>query len=216
MNNIWSLGEGYGQRGTGLAVHELQCPFCLEQGNFELEHRAVKKKPNSDKKLNFDTYRCGNCVGYVMALWSASEHGGLYNFRVLPSVTGKLKAPDYWPSEIQRFWSQAHESVTNEIWDGAAVLIRSALQICLRVNGAAGDNLRDEINDLAQKGILPPLMKEWSNELRFLGNDSAHPEVGQESAAPIDVKDALEFLDYLLQYLYDLPKQINDFRGRKI
>lgn len=215
MDNWWSLGNGYGYQGSTLALHRIQCPFCLEEGNFEIEHHAEKKKPNSEKKLNFDTYKCGNCAGYVMVLWSKSEYGGLYNYRVLPWVIGKLKPPDYWPKEVQRFWLQAHESVRNEIWDAAAVMIRSALQIALRLNNAKGKDLRDEINDLATKGILPPIMKEWSDELRFLGNDSAHPEAQQPEKNPEDIKDAIEFLDYLLQYLYDLPKQITEYRNRK-
>lgn len=216
MTNWWNLGEGFGQMGQELGVYQLQCAFCSEQGNFQLDHHAEKKKPNSNKKLNFDTYKCGNCAGYIMVLWSASEHGRLYDYKVLPwAVNSKVKAPDYWPKEIQRFWVQAHEAVKNEIWDASAVMLRSALQVCLRLNGAKGKNLSEEIIDLASKGVLPPIMKEWSDELRFLGNDSAHPEIGQKAITPKDVKDALEFLDYLLRYLYDLPKNITDYRKRK-
>ncbi len=94
-------------------------------------------------------------------------------------------------------------------------MIRSVLQIALRLNGAAGENLKEEIDNLARKGILPPIMKEWADELRLLGNDSAHPQAKQVQQEPQDVKDALEFLDYLLQYLYDLPKQIEKYRSRK-
>lgn len=217
-NNWWGLGEGHGFFGEELGIYQIQCPFCMEEGNFELEHHAEKKKPNSNKKLNFDTYKCGNCAGYVMVLWSSSEFGGsrgLHDFKVLPWVIGKLKAPDYWPAEVQRFWLQAHESVKNEIWDAGAVMIRSALQVALRLNKATGKDLREEINDLAEKGILPPVMKEWSDELRLLGNDSAHPKAEQVKKDPQDVKDSLEFLDYLLQYLYDLPKNIEEYRERK-
>lgn len=216
MNNWWDLGEGYGFTGGDLSLYQIQCPFCMEKGNFEIEHHAEKKKPNSSKKLNFDTYKCGNCAGYIMVLWSANEYGNdLHNYKVLPLVIGKLKAPEYWPDEIQRFWLQAHESAKNEIWDAAAVMIRSALQITLRLNDAVGDDLKSEIDDLAAKGILPPIMKEWSNELRLLGNDSAHPKTEQAEKNSRDVKDAVEFLDYLLQYLYDLPKQILEYRNRK-
>ena len=216
MDSWWSLGEGYGYRGDTLSLYQIQCPFCLEKGNFELEHHAEKKKPNYGKKLNFDTYKCGNCAGYVMVLWSASEYGGgLHNYQVLPWAIGKLKAPEYWPEEVQRFWLQAHESVKNEIWDAAAVMIGSVLQVALRLNKAVGSNLKSEINDLATKGILPPIMREWSDELRLLRNDSAHPKTEQATKNPQDIKDAIEFLDYLLKYLYDLPKQITEYRTRK-
>jgi glyceraldehyde-3-phosphate dehydrogenase/erythrose-4-phosphate dehydrogenase len=32
--------------------------------------------------------------------------------------------------------------------------------------------------DLASRGILPPLVREWSDNVRELGNESAHPEPG--------------------------------------
>ena len=73
MDSWWQLGEGSGHRGESLATHQITCPFCMERGNFEIAFHAEKKKANSDKKLNFDTLKCGNCSGYVMVLWSAGH-----------------------------------------------------------------------------------------------------------------------------------------------
>jgi len=219
MRSWWDLGEGHGYRGSTLALYQIQCPFCLEKGNFEIVFHAEKKKPNSDKKLNFDVYKCGNCAGFIHVLWSAGEYGhdynNLHNYYVLPWVIGELEAPTHWPQKVQKFWLQAHKSIKNESWDAAAVMTRSALQLVLRDHKASGENLKEEIVDLAVKGILPPIMKEWSDEIRFLGNVAAHPKVEQIETNPNDINDALEFLDYLLKYLYDLPKQIAEYRIRK-
>lgn len=219
MKSWWQLGEGYGYNGSTFKVYRLQCPFCYEEGNFELVFHSEKKKPNSSKKLNFDVYKCSNCVGYVHVLWSAGEYGhgsdNLYNYKVLPWVIGELKAPEHWPKNVQRFWLQAHKSIKNESWDAAAVMIRSALQLVLRDNEAKGKNLKEEIEDLATRGILPPIMKDWSEEIRFLGNISAHPDSALTEVNPEDIRDTVEFLDYLLTYLYNLPKQIEDYRKRK-
>ena len=83
MDSWWQLGESYGQLGEKIAQYQIICPFCMERGNFKIAFHAEKKKPNSDKKLNFDTLECGNCEGYVMVLWSASEYGygqGLHDY----------------------------------------------------------------------------------------------------------------------------------------
>jgi hypothetical protein len=71
------------------------------------------------------------------------------------------------------------------------------------------------VNDLAAKGLLPPVMQEWATELRLLGNESAHPDVAQTEANPQDIQDALEFLDQLLNYLYNLPASIRQYRERR-
>lgn len=180
--------------------------------------KEAKSKPNSRKRLNFEVLKCTNCAGFVHVLWSASGSGGrhgLHDYRVLPWPLEIKEAPEHWPKEVQRLWLQASRSLSSENWDATVVMARSALQVALRDQEAVGSNLKQEIKDLASKGLLPPIMREWSDEVRLLGNDSAHPEIGSEGASPEDAKDVVEFLDYLLEYLYDVPKRINEFRRRK-
>ena len=170
-------------------------------------------KPNDpDKRLNFDTYQCGNCAGYVMVLWSASRQ--LHDFRVLPWPLKQRKPPKEFPDQVARYWIQAHSSLSDENWDAAAVMARSSLQIALRSAGATGKNLKEEIDHVASMGLLPPIMKEWSDNVREFGNDSAHPEIGQAPTDPDDAADIVEFMDYLLEYLYKLPARISAFRNR--
>jgi hypothetical protein len=186
-----------GQRGNELAVHQITCAFCLERGNFKTAFHAEKKKPNSRKKLNFDTLQCGSCAGYVLVLWSATEHPGgqgLHDYHVLPWPLKFEEFPDHWPGAVGRFWLQAQRNLQSENWDAAAVMARSALQSALRDKKAKGANLKQEINDLASKGFLPPIMKEWSDNVRELGNDSAHPQAEQPPTSPQDAQDVVRFL----------------------
>ena len=104
----WELGEGSGYSGSELQLDLITCAFCDESGNFELEHRAEKRKANDRKTLNFDTYRCGNCAGYVMVLWSASSSAaglgaGMYGYHVLPWPSRVTKAPEEWPDNVGRY-----------------------------------------------------------------------------------------------------------------
>ena len=182
-----------------------------------LAHHAEKKKGSSNKKLNFDLYQCGNCMNYVQVFWSATEMIGhaLYDFRMVPWPLGKAKASDNWPPEVQRYWTQAHETLAIKNWDAAAAMARSAVQAAMRDRGAVGKDLYIEIEDLAGKGDLPPLMKEWSHEVRKLGNDSVHPRTGVLPTTQEDARDIVQFLDLLLLYLYDYPKRISDYRLRR-
>jgi len=155
-------------------------------------------------------------MGYLHVLWSANEFGtGLYDFKVLPWPLGKPVPSENWPPEVQRFWVQAKNSLKNENWDAAAVMARSALQFALRDRGAIPAKLYKEIEELADKGILHPLMKDWSHEVRELGNDSAHPELNAPPTDPKDARDIVKFLDFLLLYLYDLPTDISKYRQRR-
>ena len=117
---------------------------------------------------------------------------------------------------MRRFWIQAHDSLVNENRDAANVMARSALQFVVREKGAVDAKLKVQIDDLVKKGVLHPLMKDWADEVRLLANESAHPEAPVPAdVTPQDAKDILNFLDLLLFYLYDLPKQIENYRQRK-
>lgn len=218
MSNWWSLGEWSGFPGEELGLNRITCPFCFESGNFEIAYHAEKKKPNSNKKLNFDTLKCGNCSGYVLTLWSNSKefssHDVHHDFKVLPWPLKYDKYPEHWPESIGRYWLQAKRNISGENWDAAALMARSALQIALRDQKAEGKTLYKEIDNLAEKGILPPIMQDWAHNVRELGNDSAHPKPDQKPTNPKDARDILQFLDFLLEYLYTLPKKINDYRER--
>lgn len=212
MNSWWELGEWSGSRGAELALYQITCPFCMESGNFNVAHHAEKKKPNGHKILNFDTLECGNCKGYVLCLWSAGS--GLHSFRVLPWPLKYEKHPEHWPATVGRFWLQAKRSLADENWDAATVMARSSMQAALREQEAKGPNLKQEIESLTQKGLLPPIMREWADTLRDLGNESAHPHPDQPPMSSRDAKDIVRYLDFLLEYLYDLPKQIAEYRTR--
>jgi hypothetical protein len=212
MNTWWDLGEWTGFDGNDLALFRITCPFCMEQGNFEIAFHAEKKQPNGNKVLNFDTLKCGSCAAYVQVFWSGGS--GAHDFRVVPWPLKIDKSPDYLPEAIGRYWLQAHRSLLDKNWDAAAVMARSALQLALRENKAQGHNLKQEIDDLSSKGILPLIMKEWAHHVRELGNDSAHPKPKQPPTNPKDAKDIVQFLDYFLEYIYSLPKRIKEYRKR--
>ena len=219
MDSWWQLGEVVGRRGEHLAVGEITCPFCMERGHFKTVFHREKKKPNSEKKLNFDTLRCENCAGFVMVLWSANQFGrgmrGLHEFRVLPYPLKLVTYPKHWPEEVGGYWLQAKRNIIDENWDAAALMARSTLQAAFRDKKAEGKNLQQEIGDFAEKGELPPIMKEWADNVRELGNKSAHPKPGKDPTDAQDARDIVQFLDFFLEYSYTLPHRIQEYRQRK-
>tara|TARA_R110001599_G_scaffold91512_2_gene240453 strand:- start:921 stop:1574 length:654 start_codon:yes stop_codon:yes gene_type:complete len=215
MDSWWDLGEWSGSDGEKLTVHDIVCPFCSERGNFTVEHHAEKKKAQGRKILNFDTLKCGDCASYVMVMWSASTFGRMHGKIIMPRSLKIEKYPDFWPDTVGRYWLQAKSNIKSENWDAAALMARSSLQAALRDQEASGRNLKQEIDDLADKGVLPNIIKEWAHNVRELGNESAHPAADQEATNPQDAKDIVKFMDFLFEYLYALPKQINQYRDRK-
>jgi hypothetical protein len=94
-------------------------------------------------------------------------------------------------------------------------MARTAIQLIMRYQKAKGSSLKAQIDDLSDKGILPPIMKDWAHEVRELGNESAHPTPGAQGASPNDARDVVEFLNFLLRLTYTLPNEIAEFRTRR-
>ncbi|HSX28322.1 MAG TPA: DUF4145 domain-containing protein [Candidatus Saccharimonadales bacterium] len=154
-----------------------------------------------------------------MVFWSPSEDTvgghGLHDYMAMPWPKGVSDGKDYWPAVARRHWKQAHSNLNNNNYDATALMARSALQAITRDKQATGNNLYEEIESLAASGVLSPTIREWSHEIRLLGNPVAHPHPDDEETRPEDAEDIVKFLDFLLEYLYDLPKQIEDYRTRR-
>jgi len=139
----------------------------------------------------------------------------MHAYRVQPWPLKLTKAPEDWPEAIGRYWLQAKKNIRDGSWDTAVVMARSDLQLALRDLDAKGNSLKAEIDNLAERGILPSIMRDWAHNVRELGNDSAHPKPDQPPADPRDARDIANFLDFFLEYSYSLPKRINKYRERK-
>jgi HEPN domain-containing protein len=223
IDSWWQFGEGSGHWGSDLALFDIECAFCEEKGNWELEHHAAKTKPNSRKVLNFDTYKCGNCANYIMVFWSADEHHaggynpaqGLHAYRTVPFAIGGWDGEDYWPDNAKRHWKQAHNAVNRGDYDAAVVMARSAVQAIVRDKKAKKGDLYHEINDLVVRGMIPNIVGELAHEVRELAKPSAHPTEDEKPVEAQDAREIVEFLDILLEYGYDLPHKINEHRKRQ-
>ena len=179
MMSWWDFGESRGYSGQELATHQISCPFCPEKGNFKVEHH-LEKKNSAGKKLNYDILQCENCGNLTMAFWSSAQHRQFHDYQTVPWSLTTHSYPKHWPEDVGRNWLQAQRSVEGKNWDAAALMARTAIQLIMRYQKAKGSSLKAQIDDLSDKGILPPIMKDWAHEVRELGNESAHPTPGAQ------------------------------------
>jgi hypothetical protein len=219
MESWWDLGEGIGYGGSELHVSSVTCPHCLYRGNFDVEYTKDQKHPTRPKALHWLVLKCNECNMRSFVLWSGNGFGpsGIHASRVYPpSLKASAKAPDHWPSQVGNAWEQAHKSLGTESWDAAAAMAGRALQAVTRGHFKAKPaTLEKEIEELGSKGILPRPMVEWAHEIRLLRNIGAHPDPVEESVSAADAKDIVKFLDYFLIYVFNLPKEIADYKARR-
>lgn len=90
--------------------------------------------------------------------------------------------------------------------------LRRTLELILKDKGATKWGLKDKIEEIAARGLLPDTLKEASSLTKILGDSAAHDkdlEIDQH-----DVESMAEFIEFIIDYLYIIPDKINTYKER--
>lgn len=93
-----------------------------------------------------------------------------------------------------------------------AVQIRRALGAICEDRGARKANLQKQLEELSEKGEIPPVLSEASDALRLLGNIGAHGV--DESVHPLQAYGIDEFFRAIVEYVYVAPSKLMEFKRR--
>lgn len=96
------------------------------------------------------------------------------------------------------------------------VMCRRALQSSCQDLNAEGAKLRNQIDDLAGKGVITRALKDLAHQIRKIGNTGAHPdEDGLEDVNEADAEDIVEFTEQYFRHVYVLPAQMEELKKRR-
>lgn len=122
-------------------------------------------------------------------------------------------ALEHVPESVEANRSEAYHCQSVRAYRGAVSMVRRAIQASAFDLGVPDDRahqkLHQQIDWLAETGAITPQLKELAHELRFFGNDGAHPDRdGLENVSKEDAAVALGFLEDFLRYAYVLPRRV--------
>ena len=90
--------------------------------------------------------------------------------------------------------------------------LRRTLELLLKDKGATKWSLKDKIEEVAEKGLLPDALKEASSLAKMLGDTAAHDK--DMEIEQYDVEAMAEFIGFIIEYLYIVPDKINTYKER--
>lgn len=195
----------------------LTCSYC---GN-KTPHVIKTEISSSEKIYDFngeslgemETYyyltECKTCKGISLyGDWEASDDpGNLREAKLLYPAPRKLG--EAIPKEIRKSYEEA-KKIEKISPNAFAVLIRRSLELLCRDQKAKGNNLKEQIADLSERGLIPNTLVEMAETLRFMGNIGAHKiesNIDQTEISAID-----DFLIAMLEYVYVAPHKIKKFK----
>jgi hypothetical protein len=97
-------------------------------------------------------------------------------------------------------------------------MARRAIQAACLLKGASEKKpLFEQIDELARDGKITQDLRQWAHEVRYLGNDGAHPasDPAQDAVTSDDAQDALELAEEFLGALFVTPAIAAERRAKR-
>jgi len=160
------VGEGIG----GGYRYSIRCPNCGQIGTFE-SIQNVQDLHVSGHWLSLR--RCPNepCRAGVFVVANDNQQ----ILRTYPPTRIDFDTTKI-PARILKTFTEAITCHAEKCYVAAAILIRRTLEELCEDRGAQGNTLKDRINALRTKIVVPNELFQAMDELRLLGNDAAHVE----------------------------------------
>jgi Domain of unknown function (DUF4145) len=196
-----------------------KCPHCLTE-HIALRAAAIGQI-RGNIAVHLDCPKCGKPSG---ALIEVARQQNVHGWNALMQQAGELidlgwKATQFWPEppgpiipellppEVERVYLQAERNFPvagNE--EAAGTMYRKALDIGLKIiDPAVTGLLKARIAALVEQNKLTPSLGEWADQIRLLGNDTAH-EIDQPTREELTA--LRNFSDLVLRYLFTLPEMV--------
>src|ERR1700733_6534315 len=160
----------------------------------------------------FSVWQCHNCDRAIFITHQPGEEFVTRTHRRIESSfpTKQPKVDHRVPEGIAADFTEAAKDYSIGSFKSSAVMARRTIQkMCLNLGASKGKKLHEQIEQLKSGGKLHPDLADIATEIRFLGNDGAHPEDdGLDDIGPEDAKEILDFTGELLDDLYVRPQKV--------
>ena len=187
------------------------CPQCGRDGTFEgISNINDCFAPPYILGLR----RCPNpsCNSYLFFVHSAQLNKLMVTYPALRIDFDKTGIPE----QITKYFEEAVTCHAERCYTAAAMLIRRTLEEICGEQGGEGDNLKERIQSLQDKIIIPKELFEGMDELRLLGNDAAHIESKDfENVGKDEVEVGIELTKEILKAVYQYSQLLDKLRSLK-
>ena len=177
------------------------------------------ESPDGDIRVwdDYLTIQCGGCRTVSFCVESRCSEDVDYDprtgeqqlsvsHRVYPNrIAGRseLEHSHLLPHVTYRIYEETRAAISNDQPVLAGIGIRAIVETICKERAAKSGNLKAQIDDLADKGVITKDGATILHGLRFMGNSAAH-EVKAHSRDDLII--ALDVAEYLLKGVYILPK----------
>lgn len=182
------------------------CPHCKAKCQFDSV--AVDNKCSIDGKYQAP-WVCQNCGGFIITKRPYTSDWSEIQFFPLVKINPNIKI-DKLPENIRNDYLESLEDYSNGCYTSAIIMCRRVIQQSCLDKKVKKQNLYEQIEELS----IDENLKQLAHKLRFWGNKGAHPDILLgEKIEERDAKLAINFAEKFLEYIYIIPKEIEEIEG---
>jgi Domain of unknown function (DUF4145) len=187
------------------------CTQCDDPQNFEAI--AAYNSQSEFPPCEYTLAKCDRCL--AVSLFIREDIGeGLENdgyYRVWPPQSRHLGFE--LPEIVKQSYEQAVLCEKAKAYVAAVVMVRRAMEAVTVEHEAGVRSLQAGLKGMFSRGLISQEILDWGHELRVIGNMGAHPT--KETLSRADAVESIDFLQAILEILYDLRPKFERMRARR-
>lgn len=177
--------------------YSIYCPSCHQKTSV-----SVRAGHNSSQTGKFyEIAECNACDFHVLLV---RDRDNRFILNVYPHPLPK-STDHRIPETIKKDFDEALLCLSVGAIRGAAVLARRAVQNICEEKGISKRDLKDQIDELFSKNVITSDLRDWAHEVRYVGNDAAHPNDNDNDVDKNDAEEIIDLLESLCEVLYVAP-----------
>lgn len=203
------------------------CPECNMQvearvicsGSGGFSSNALNPIDKVDAEYHGDTYSVALCRRCNSPFLIKQSHYGIpgefetiTDEAVLFPHVSRLPAEGI-PKSVLRPYEQAHRCFSASSYEACALMCRRCLEALCKSLSASGRSLQARLDALSESGAIDRRLTQWAHGIRAIGNDAAHDT--EMELTKSDARDALDFTEALLLYVFALNARFQAFQQRR-
>ncbi|NQU18616.1 DUF4145 domain-containing protein [bacterium] len=191
-------------------IKVFDCPHCSARCQFNLAVEELECQTNGSYQTS---WICQNCSG-IIVIRRLYQYTWDHSIDIFPRTKIKPKIRiDKLPENIKKDYLESLRDYGNGCYVSSVIMCRRAIQQTCLDKGAKKIKLFDQIEELN----IDKNLKKLAHKLRFWGNKGAHPDILLgEKIEEKDAKIAIDFTEKFLQYVYVIPKEIEEIEGEAV
>ena len=204
-NNVWK-------------VRQFTCPYCHGVSAFDCIFSV--RGLYGGELHPVSVWSCHNCDRAIFVRGSKSPYPHVVEQNLNINSISPASEPDVdsrVPKGIADDFVEASKDFNIASYKSSAVMARRTIQkMSLNLGATKTKKLYEQIDELKISGKLHPDLADIATEIRFLGNDGAHPEDdGLDEISEEDAKEILDFTAELLDDLYVRPQKVAAMKKKR-